>query len=116
MTGNEPMTSPAAGRPDAGPADPAALMLGIAAALTAAGLAADLDQTAAGRYVTAVMRQPGQRETEVILDEDGYIELRWWAAPGATAEEIAGAVTRALSAITARPAAAGEAARGSARS
>jgi len=97
------MTSPSPGRPAA---DPAAWVRGIAAALSAAGLTADLHRTAAGLDVTATARPPGLKETEVLVDEDGYIEIRWWAAPGAAADQVAAAITRALTAITAAPPAA----------
>jgi hypothetical protein len=95
------MTSPARGRPPAGRADLANCMLPIATELAAAGFAADLNETMAGLDVTAAVGQPG-RETEVIIDQDGYIELRWWIAPGATAEEVATTITRAV-AITSAP-------------
>jgi predicted glycoside hydrolase/deacetylase ChbG (UPF0249 family) len=91
------VTDPAPG-PSAGPAT---WIRGIAAALTAAGLTADLHHTPVGLDLTATRHPPGQKETEVLVDEDGYIELRWWAVPGATAEQVAAAVTRALAAITA---------------
>jgi len=104
------MTGPAPGCPHGTPADPAAWIRGIAAGLSAAGLAADLHETTASLDVTAVVHQPGRKETEVtrketevIVDEDGYIELRWRTGPGATPAEVTGAITRALTAITTAP-------------
>ena len=97
------MTGPAPGCPHGAPVDPGAWIRGIAAGLSAAGLAADLHETMAGLDVTAVVHQPGRRETEVIVDEDGYIELRWRTGPDATPAEVTGAITRALTAITTAP-------------
>ena len=37
-----------------------------------------------GRTWTATLRVPGQREIEVVIDEDGYTELRYWASLSAT--------------------------------
>jgi hypothetical protein len=68
-------------------------MSDIAAGLRDAGLAADLARTAAGLHVIATSGPPGHQQVEVIVDEDLYIELRWWADPGATPAEVTGAVT-----------------------
>jgi hypothetical protein len=97
------MTGSAPGRPHGAPVDPGAWIRGITAGLSAAGLATDLHETTAGLDVTAVVQQPGRRETEVIVDEDGYIELRWWTSPGATPAEVTSTITRALAAITTAP-------------
>jgi hypothetical protein len=51
----------------------------IAAGLAAIGLATRLNRTRAGTDLTATLHAPGHREVEVILDEDGYTELRYWA-------------------------------------
>lgn len=42
------------------------------------------------------VRRPGRREIEVVVDEDGYAELRWWAAPGATPADVAAVITAPL--------------------
>jgi TPP-dependent trihydroxycyclohexane-1,2-dione (THcHDO) dehydratase len=36
----------------------------------------------------------------VIIDEDGYVELRYWNDSAATPAQIAATITRALSVIT----------------
>jgi hypothetical protein len=46
---------------------------------------------------------PGGRDIRVIVDDDGYIELRFWADPGTSPSQITTTVTRAISAITVRP-------------
>jgi hypothetical protein len=37
----------------------------------------------------------------VIVDDDGYVELRYWNQPGASAQQTATVIVRALAAITA---------------
>jgi len=66
----------------------------VAAQLSAAGLVTVVQETSAGLDLTATSHQPGRKEVEVVVDEDGYAELRWWADPGATP---------ALAAVTAGP-------------
>jgi hypothetical protein len=51
--------------------------------------------------VTATLDRPGTRASEVIVDEDGYFELRYWNQPSATPEQITTVVVRALAAIAA---------------
>lgn len=104
------MTGPAPEGPRARPDDPDAQaradwIRGIDAALDAAGLAPRLSQTAGGLDVTATIHQPGRRPAEVVVDEDGYLEIRWWSDPGVAPQQVAAAITSALSALA--PAAAG---------
>ncbi len=73
----------------------------IAAELSAAGLAIHLHPTRAGLDLTATPDEPGRRETEIIVDDDGYIELRYWADPEATPVQVAGTIIRALAAVAA---------------
>lgn len=100
MTGTQ-----TAGRPGeaAGPGQAAHWMRGIADALRAAGLAVRLHSTAAGWDLTAAARRPGGRETEVVVDEDGYVEIRYWNRPGATPAHVADVVTRALGVVHSVP-------------
>jgi len=35
----------------------------------------------------------------VIVDEDGYVEIRYWNHPGATSDQVTAVITRALAAI-----------------
>jgi hypothetical protein len=74
----------------------------IAAGLSAAGLITDVHETpAAGLDVSAIARQPGRRDTEAVVDEDGYVELRWWVSPDATARQTTELLLAALAAISA---------------
>jgi hypothetical protein len=73
----------------------------IEVGLVAAGLATCLHESLAGADLIATLRQPGQREIEVIVDEDGYTELRYWASLSATPAHAVAAITGALAVITA---------------
>ena len=53
----------------------------IAAGLTAVGLVTHLHRTRAGTDLTATLHLPGYHDIEVIADEDGYTELRYWCQP-----------------------------------
>jgi hypothetical protein len=74
-----------------------AIMIG----LTDAGLAACLNETRGVLDITATLDRPGGKASEVILDEDGYVEVRYWNHPGATPEHITLVIVRALAAIAA---------------
>ena len=68
--------------------------------LTAAGLTAALNVTRETPDITARLPQPGGRDITVIIDDDGYIELRFWAGPGTTPSQITTTLTRAISVVT----------------
>jgi len=65
----------------------------IAAELATLGLVTRLHRTRAGTDLTATLHPHGCREIQVIVDEDGYTELRYWAslvsAPAAAVATIA---------------------------
>ena len=96
--GPAPPDQPAAGD---GRDGTAARMQEIAAGLQAAGLTARPHQTVGVLDITASLGQPGGRPTEVIVDEDGYVEIRYWNVPGATPAQVVAVITAALAAITA---------------
>lgn len=73
----------------------------VAAELSAVGLAISLHRTRAGLDLTATLHQPGRRETDVLIDEDGYTELRYWADPAATPAQLADTIVHALSVVSA---------------
>lgn len=85
------------------PEDTAAWLKAIAAQLLTNGLPAVLNETAAGLDMTATLSRPGHKELDVIVDEDGYAELHWWADPGTTPAELAAVITRTVAAITGAP-------------
>ena len=76
-------------------------MRAIAAGLTAAGLTAHLHDTRGELDVTAALHRPGGKETDVIVDDDGYVEIRYWNRPGATPDQVTAVITRVLAAIAA---------------
>jgi hypothetical protein len=85
-------------------ADPAGRIRAIAAGLTAAGVAAGTNgNNLTGLDVTATIRPPGLARTEIMLDEDGYAEIRWYTNPAAPAADVTAALTRVLAAVTATP-------------
>ena len=75
-------------------------MRAIAAELTAAGLNAHVHQASEVLDITATLSRAGRKDSHVIIDEDGYVELRYWNDPAATPAQIAVTITRALAAIT----------------
>ncbi len=101
MTDTPPAAAgPAGPHDEPAPADTTARMHAIAAGLAAAGLAARLHDTRGTLDITAVARRPGRRRTAIIVDDDGYVELRYWNDPAATPAQITATITRALTAIT----------------
>lgn len=98
MTGSAPV------RPRATLEDPAVRLRAIAAGLIGAGLATDLHETRVGLDMRATLHQSGRRAAEVLLDEEGYVELRWWTDLSAPPADVTAAITRVLAAITTVPA------------
>ncbi len=80
-------------------AETARRMRAIAAGLEAAGLTTRLHDTRAALDITATLHQPGCKETEVIVDQDGYVEIRYWNHAGATPARVTAVIVRALTAI-----------------
>jgi serine/threonine-protein kinase RsbW len=77
-------------------------MRAMAAQLTAHGLTTHLTDSRAGLDLTATLSPSGRREAELIIDEDGYAEIRYWNAPGTPADQVTATALRALNAITGR--------------
>jgi hypothetical protein len=76
-------------------------MRAIAAGLDAGGLVAQVNQTRGVLDITATLDRPGSKPAEVVVDEDGYVELRYWNCPGATPEQVTTVILRALATIAA---------------
>ncbi len=81
--------------------DTAARMHAVAATLTAAGLTAQVHVTRGVLDVTATWDRAAVKAAEVIVDDDGYVEVRYWNHPWATPAQTATVIVRALAAITA---------------
>jgi hypothetical protein len=92
---------PADAGPDPDPEESLQRMLVLTGLLSAAGLTASLNVTRDIPDVTARLPQPGGRDITVIVDDDGYIELRFWARPGTGPSHITSTLTRAIRVITA---------------
>lgn len=67
----------------------------MAAGLTAAGFDVHLHNTKGVLDVSAVYRRQGGRDIKVIIDEDGYVEIRYWNSPAAPPDDVTGLI-RAL--------------------
>ncbi len=80
--------------------DIAARMRATAAALTGAGLAAQVNQTQGVLDITASLGQPGGKPIEVIVDEDKYVQVSYWNPPAATPARVAATIAAVLAAIT----------------
>jgi len=81
--------------------DTAARMHAVASALTAAGLTAQVHITRGVPDVTATWERASGKAAEMIVDDDGYVEVRYWNHPWATPAQVAAVIVRALAAITA---------------
>jgi hypothetical protein len=79
----------------------AAAMCAIARGLAAHGLTTHLTDARAGLDVTAVRSPSGRREAELIIDEDGYAELRYWNLAGTPPEQVVATALRALEVVSA---------------
>jgi hypothetical protein len=74
-------------------------MHAIAAGLQAAGFTTRVRETRGVMDLTGCLHRPGGRQIEVIVDQNGYAELRYWNLPAATPAQIAATIVGALSAI-----------------
>ena len=73
----------------------------IAAGLSEIGLISHMNRTRAGMDLTATLRPTGYRDIQVIVDEDGYTELRYWASLGTRPAAAVATIGEALAAIIA---------------
>jgi hypothetical protein len=94
--------TPASGGTRNGATNAAAWLGAISAGLSAAGLTANVNQ-AAGLDVTATLRRPGEKDTTVVIHEDGRAELCWWLDPAMTPAQVTTSVVRAVAVVTAIP-------------
>jgi hypothetical protein len=74
----------------------AARIRATAAALATTGLDAKVHSTRGVLDITASLHQPGGRPVEVIVDEDGYAQISYWNALGATPAQMAEVITGVL--------------------
>jgi hypothetical protein len=84
--------------------DRAARIRAIAAGLAAAGVTTGTNGNhMTGLDVTATTCPPGRAKTEIMLDEDGYAEIRWFTNPAAPVDEVTAALSSVLGAVAATP-------------
>jgi hypothetical protein len=86
-----------------GPAQTAGRMRAITAELTAAGLDARVHDTLGVLDVTATAHQSAGKDIDIIVDEDHYVEIRYWSPADATPSQVVAVISRALAAITTPP-------------
>jgi hypothetical protein len=78
-----------------------AWMHATAGALSAAGMDARVHSTRGVLDITASVSRAGGQSIEVVVDDDGYAEIRYWNNPGATPVQAAAVIAAALAAIDA---------------
>jgi hypothetical protein len=88
-----------AGNSDAHDDESGRWLQAIAAGLSAADLSIQLEHSNAGLYLTAALRSPARREVDIVIDEDGYTELRYWTDPAAIPAQVANTIVRALAVV-----------------
>ena len=72
----------------------------VAAGLAEMDLVTRLHRTRAGTDLTATLHLPGYHEIEVIADEDGYTELRYWCSLSSTPAADVATIARLLETLT----------------
>lgn len=77
-----------------------ARMRAIESVFASNGLTTHLTDARAGLDLSAVLSPSGKREAEIWVDENGYVEIRYWSPEGSTAEQVATVALRALLAVT----------------
>lgn len=97
------MPAPSGSQDDHGPTAEEKLwrMRAIACELSLAGLDTHIHEAFTSIDVTATCRASGRRETEAIVDDDGYVELRFWTDPAAAPAHVSALITQALTTVAA---------------
>ena len=85
---------------DKEPQEVTARMRAIESVFASNGLTTHLTDARAGLDLSAVLSPSGKREAEIWVDENGYVEVRYWSPEGSSAEQIATVALRALLAVT----------------
>jgi hypothetical protein len=80
-----------------------ARMRAVAAELQAAGLDTSVHETRGVLDVRASLRREGRGPVEVTYDCDGYVQIAYWHAPGATPAQVAATISGVLGVITGKP-------------
>jgi hypothetical protein len=72
----------------------------VAAELNAAGLDSGVYETRGVLDVRATLRRDACGPVEIIYDDDGYVAVTYWNAPGATPAQVAAIINGVLAVIT----------------
>jgi hypothetical protein len=72
----------------------------LAAELNAAGLDTAVYETRGVLDVRARWRRDGAGPVEITYDADGYVQITYWHAPGATPAQVAATINGVLAVIT----------------
>jgi hypothetical protein len=75
-------------------------MRAVAAELQAAGLDTGVHDTRGVLDVRATLRREGRGPVEVTYDTDGYVQITYWHAPGATPVQVVATINSVLAMIT----------------
>jgi hypothetical protein len=94
------VTTPATGRRAETEEQTERRMRAVAAELQAAGLQAGVYQTRGVANVRATLRREGHGPVEITYDDDGYLQVTYWHAPGATPAQVAATINGVLAVIT----------------
>jgi hypothetical protein len=97
------VTTPATGRRAETEQQTEARMRQVAAGLAAAGLDTGVHEIQGVLDVRASLRREGFGPVEVTYDCDGYVQIAYWHAPGATPAQVAATINGALAVITQSP-------------
>jgi hypothetical protein len=97
------VTTPATGGRAETEADTERRMRQVAAELSAAGLDARVHDTQGVLDIRATLRRDGRQPLEVTFDCDGYVQIAYWHAPGATPAQVAATINAVLAVITQSP-------------
>lgn len=72
----------------------------LAAKLAAQGLHATVQVIGREPYIMAAVHRVGGKDIEVVIDPDGYTELRYWADPAASCGQAVAVIGRVVAVIT----------------
>ena len=97
------MSTPATGRRAETEQQTEARMRAVAAELAAAGLDTGVHETRGVLDVRATLRRAGLGPVEITYDGDGYVQITYWHARGATTTQVAATMNGVLAVITGEP-------------
>jgi hypothetical protein len=97
------VTTPATGRQGETEEQAERRLRMVAAELQAAGLDTRVCETGGVLDVRATLCRDGAGPVEITYDDDGYVAVAYWHAPGATAAQVAVTISSVLAVITRSP-------------